>query len=83
MDASLLRRDAKAGDLQLGLKIPVYAYDANTLELINNAPFDSLLDTANYFSVYYQTIARNLDNNKATKRGGILVYLFKESWMRS
>lgn len=46
---------AKVGDLQLGLKIPVYAYDANTLELINNAPFDSLLDTAKYFVDYRRT----------------------------
>ena len=69
---------AKVGDLQLGLKIPVYAYDANTLELINNAPFDSLLDTANYFGVDSRTIVRNLNSNKATKRGDMLVYFFKK-----
>lgn len=38
---------AQAGNLQLGLKIPVYVYDANTLGLVNDAPFDSLLATAN------------------------------------
>jgi hypothetical protein len=37
---------AKVGDLQLGLKVPVYVYDANTLELVNNVPFQSLLDCA-------------------------------------
>lgn len=64
--------------MQLGLKIPTYVYDANTLKLINNAPFDSLLDTANYFGVDYRIITRNLNSNKATKRGGILVYFFKK-----
>lgn len=64
--------------LQLGLKVPVYVYDANTLELINNAPFDSLLDTANYFCVDYRTIARHLNTNKAIKRGEKLVYFFRK-----
>ena len=64
--------------MQLGLKLPVYVYDANTLELVNNAPFDSLLDTANYFGVNYRTIARHLNTNKATKRSGRLVYFFKK-----
>jgi len=64
--------------LQLGLKIPIYVYEANTLELINNAPFDSLADAANYFGVDYRTIARNLDSNKITKRKGMLVYFFKK-----
>lgn len=45
--------------MQLGLKVPDYVYDANNLELVNNAPFDSLLDTANYFGVDYRTIARD------------------------
>lgn len=69
---------AKVENLQLGLKVPVYVYDANTLELVNNAPFDSLLDTANYFGVEYRTIARHLNTNKAIKRGDILVYFFKK-----
>lgn len=69
---------AKVGSLQLGLKVPVYVYDANNLELINNAPFDSLLDAANYFCVDYRTIARHLNTNKAIKRSGRLVYLFKK-----
>ena len=64
---------AKVGDVQLGIKIPLYAYEVNTLELVNNAPFDSLSDAANYF-VDYRTIVRHLNTNKATKRGGILVY---------
>lgn len=69
---------AKVESLQLGLKVPVYVYDANSLELVNNAPFDSLLDAANYFSVNYRTIARHLNTNKAIKRGGRLVYFFKK-----
>jgi hypothetical protein len=56
----------------------VYVYDANTLELVNNAPFDSLLDTANYFGIDYRTITRHLNTNKAIKRGERLVYFFKK-----
>ena len=62
----------------VGLKVPVYVYEANTLELLNNTPFDSLLDTANYFGVDYRTIARHLNTNKAIKRGERLVYFFKQ-----
>jgi NADH dehydrogenase/NUMOD1 domain/GIY-YIG catalytic domain len=74
---------AKVGDVQLGIKIPVYAYEANTLELVNNAPFDSLSDAANYFGVDYRTIVRHLNTNKATRRGGILVYFFKKKLDRN
>lgn len=69
---------SKVESIQLGLKVPVYVYDANTLELINNAPFDSLLDTANFYGVDSRTIARHLNTNKAVKRGGSLVYFFKQ-----
>jgi hypothetical protein len=69
---------AKVGDLQLGLKVPVYVYDANTLELVNNVPFQSLLDAANFLGTGYRTIARHLNTNKATRRDGKLVYLFKK-----
>lgn len=65
-----LLRD-KVGSLQLGLKVPVYVYDANTLELINNLPFNSLLDAANYFGVDYRTITRHLNTNKS----------IQQSWM--
>ena len=41
---------AKVGDLQLGLKVPAYVYVANTLELVNNAPFDSILSAAKYLN---------------------------------
>lgn len=74
----ILALQAKAGSLQLGLKVPVYVYDANTLELINNKPFDSLLEVANYFGVNYRTVARHLNTNIATKRGDRLVYFFKQ-----
>lgn len=65
------------GLLNRVISTQVWAYDANNLELVNNAPFDSLLDTANYFGVNYRTIARHLNTNKAIKRSGILVYFFK------
>jgi len=74
---------AKAGNLQLGLKVPVYVYDANILGLVNDAPFDSLLATANYFGVNYRTIARHLNTNKATFRSGRLVIFSIKSWMDS
>jgi hypothetical protein len=68
--------------LELGIKVPVYVYEANTLELINNKPFDSLLEVANYFvgrsPVNYRTVARHLNTNKATKLGDRLVYFFKQ-----
>jgi hypothetical protein len=65
-------------DLQLGKKIIVWAYLANTFELINNSPFPSLLDAANYFSVNYRTIARHLDTKLATTQNKIMVYFFKK-----
>lgn len=69
---------SKVEYLQLGLKVPVYIYNANTLELLTNAPFNSLLNTSNYFGIDYQTIARHLNINKAIKRGKRLVYFFKQ-----
>jgi hypothetical protein len=63
--------------LQLGLKVPVYVYDA-TLRVVINEPFDSLLNAAKYFDIEYRAIARHLDTKKAVKRKGRLVYLFKK-----
>lgn len=65
-------------NLQLGNKIKVWAYNAKTLELINNSPFSSLLDAANYFNVDYRIIRRHLDTNKATMQNKTLVYFFKK-----
>jgi len=66
--------------LQLGLKVPVYVYDANTLELVKNEPFDSLLNAAKYFDIEYRAIACHLDTKKAVKRNGRLVYLLKKKF---
>ena len=64
-------------NLQLGKKIKIWAYNAKTLELINNTPFPSLKDTANYFNVNYKTITRHLDTKLATIQNKTLVYFFK------
>ena len=65
-------------NLQLGNKILVWAYKAKTFELINNSPFPSLLDAANYFNVNYRTITRHLETKLATTQNKILVYFFKK-----
>jgi hypothetical protein len=64
-------------NLQLGNKVKVWVYNAKTFELINNSPFPSLLDTANYFNVNYRTITRHLDTKLATMQNKTLVYFFK------
>jgi len=51
--------------LELGNKIKVWAYNAKTLELVNNSPFSSLLSAANHFKVNYRTITRHLDTKLA------------------
>lgn len=65
-------------NLQLGNKKEVWAYNAKTFELINNSPFPSLQDTANYFNVNYRTITRHLDTKIATMQNKTLVYFFKK-----
>jgi len=65
-------------DITLGNKIKVYAYDAITLDLINNEPFSSISDTADYFNVNYRTITRHLDTKFATKQNKMSVYFFKK-----
>lgn len=64
-------------NLQLGNKVKVWAYNAKTLELINNTPFPSLLDAVNYFNINYRTITRHLDTKLATIQNKTWVYLFK------
>lgn len=56
----------------------VWAYDAKTLNLINNEPFSSISAAADYFNVNYKTISRNLDTEIFTKQNNMLVYLFKK-----
>jgi len=62
----------------LGNKIKVWAYNAETLELINGSPFTSLLESANYFNVNYRTIIRHLDTKLASMQNKLLVYFFKK-----
>ena len=64
-------------DITLGNKIKVWAYDATTLDLINNEPFPSISDAADYFKVNYRTIKRHLDTKVATKQNKMSVYFFK------
>ena len=52
-------------------------YNAKTFELINNSPFPSLLDAANYFNVDYRTITIHLDTKLATMQNKTWVYFFK------
>ena len=56
----------------------MYAYNAITLDLINNEPFSSISDTAGYFNVDYRTILRHLDTKLATKLNKISVYFLKK-----
>nr|NP_074959.1 orf699 [Podospora anserina] len=76
LEITSLRKLSK--DVTLGNKIKVYAYNAITLDLINNEPFSSLSDTADYFNVNYRTITRHLDTKFATKQNNMSVYFFKK-----
>ena len=67
-----------SGNLKLGNKVRVWAYDANTLELINNSPFSSLINAANYYNINYRTINRHLDTKLATVQNKTLVYFFSK-----
>lgn len=60
-------------------KVELWVYSAETLELINNSPFITLKDVLNYFNMrLYRDIARHLDTELATKKGGRLVYFFSK-----
>jgi len=50
-------------------------YNDETLELINNMPFDSLKLAAEYLDVEYRTIKRHLDTKISTTKK---VYLFSK-----
>ena len=54
----------------------VWAYKARTLKLINNLPFTSLQNCAEYFKVEYRAIKNNLDTELAVSKNGQLVYFF-------
>lgn len=68
----------KSKYLELGNKREVYVYDANTLDLIDNSPFSSIQDAADYFKVNYRTISRHLDTKFATMQNKMLVYFFRK-----
>lgn len=65
-------------NLELGNKREVYAYDAYTLDLINNSPFSSIQDAADYFKVNYRTISRHLNTKLAAMQDKMLVYFKKK-----
>jgi len=78
LKASDIKSLLKQPNVKMGQKIKVWAYNANTLELINNSAFISILDAATYFKVNYRTISRHLETKKATYQDGTLVYFFKK-----
>ncbi len=64
--------------MQLGKKVEVWAYNAKTLDLINDSPFSSLLHAADYFKVNYRTIRRHMDTKLVTIQNKTPVYFFKK-----
>lgn len=52
--------------LKLGNKKKVWRYDAETLGLVKNIPFASLIFAAKYLEVDYITIKRHLDTKIPT-----------------
>lgn len=61
---------------QIFFKVKVWAYNAQTLELITGLPFLSMQLAADYFGVDYRTIQYHLDTKLASWRNGVLVYFF-------
>jgi len=53
----------------------IWVYNADTLELIDGSPFNSLLSTAKCIGIDFKTIKRHLDTKVATKQNGSY-YLF-------
>lgn len=64
--------------LRLGKKIEVWAYNAQTLEVVNGLPFPSLKSAASYFNISYRTVNRHLDSKLATTQNKTLVYFFSK-----
>jgi len=64
--------------VKLGNKQVIFAYDAKTLELINNSPFASIQLAAMYFKVNYRTISRHLDTKLATRQDKKNIYFFSK-----
>ncbi len=59
-------------------KIRIFAYDSETLELLNNRPFLSIQATMDYFQVMRRTILRYLDSDLIFKLKGFKVYFYSE-----
>lgn len=54
----------------------VWVYDSSTLELTTDSPFSTIQKAASYFGVDYRTIARYLDKEISTIKGGSYVVMF-------
>ena len=76
VDLELIRLLELSKEKPLKPKVLVWAYDAQTLELINSAPFLSMQKCAEYLNSDYRSIAKHLDTKLATLRKGMWVYLF-------
>lgn len=64
--------------VKLGNKQVIFAYDAKTLDLINNSPFASIQLAAVHFKVNYRTISRHLDTKLATRQDKKNIYFFSK-----
>lgn len=73
---AIINLKSMSENLQLGNKKKVWAYDANTLKLINNNAFPSLVEASKYFNVDYRTITRHLNKKLSTILNGNFVFLF-------
>ena len=62
----------------MGNKQAIFAYVAQTLELITNSPFASIQLAAVYFKVNYPTISRHLDTKLATTQDKKYIYFFSQ-----
>ena len=58
----------------------VWVYKADSFELINNAPFDSILSAAKYLNISKSTLYRNFYSNKPTllRKMSIAVYFWSK-----
>jgi hypothetical protein len=83
---SKLREELMAGKtpaLVSSWNIPVWVYDAKTLELVNNSPFENKNSAASYLNTYISTIQRNLDTSKASRlKNKTYYYFFSKEWIQ-
>ena len=76
VDLELIRLLELSKEKPLKPKVLVWAYNAQTLELINSASFPSMQKCAEYLNSDYRSIAKHLDTKLATFIKGMWVYLF-------